>query len=97
MDLIISATIDDLVLIDADSAVILSAVDAIGAAGVEISRLTNGLPDSGHPSNSLSSSWTVGNVGTLFMMARLTWDVAAGDDHGWAASYPCRPASLYGL
>jgi hypothetical protein len=77
--------------------VILSAVDAIGVAGVEISRFTNGLPDSGHPSNSLSSSWTVGNVGMLFMMARLTWDVAAGADHGWTASYPSSPANLYGL
>jgi hypothetical protein len=60
-DLIISATIDDFVLIDEDSAMIESAVGAIGVAGVEISRLMKGLPDSGHPSNSLSSSWTVGN------------------------------------
>ena len=51
-----SVTVDDFVLIDADSARVLSLMNLAGTAGVEISLSINGLPDSGHPSNSLSSS-----------------------------------------
>ena len=71
-DLITSATIEDFVFMDVDSAAIPSVVDGNEIAGVDISRFTKGLPDSGHPSNSLSSSWTDGNSGTFSRMARFT-------------------------
>ena len=43
-----------------------------------------GLPDSGQPSNSLSSCWHVGNGGTLRTMAKSTVERAAGAAHGVA-------------
>jgi hypothetical protein len=60
-DLTRSATLDDFVLMEVDNERIPSLMDSIGIAGVVISWSTNGFPDSGHPSNLFSSSWTVGN------------------------------------
>jgi hypothetical protein len=60
-DLIRSATIIAFVLIDVGSA---KTPCSTGSAGVITSRFTKGLPDyHGQPSNSLSSSWNVGNGG----------------------------------
>ena len=85
-DLTRSAMTDDYVLSEVDNERILSLTDSIGVAGVLISLSMNGLPDSGHPSNSSSSSWTVGKLGMLSSMASLICDVAAGAAHGRLAS-----------
>jgi hypothetical protein len=92
-DLTRPATIEDFVLMEADSDRIPSLTVSTGVAGAVMSRSTNGLPDSGHPSNSLSSSWTAGKSGMWLNTASCICDAAAGADHGRLASWPSRPTS----
>ena len=91
------AIIDGFVLMVAGSEVISSFVVVVGVADAASSRLMKGLPDSGHPSNSSSSSFTVGNLGMSSKIASFIVVAAAGADHVLLASYQSKPISLYGF
>jgi hypothetical protein len=90
-DLIRSATIAAFLFIDVSRTKIPF---WIGPTGVITSQFIKGLPDSGNPSNLLSTSWSVGKDGISFMSTIFSCAAAAGADHGCEGSYPSKPIIL---